>query len=289
MQETHQVSDGQGNLRVLDVYRCQIDGCGKLFQSRGALFTHLGWHKRRPVAKKGFADRFSGTRPLVPVGPGQKIEIPRKRFRKEESAVAVVLQATAEKAQQQLHEQTEQNNKALLEKLEWERQQNPEPQLKTQMLGEQSAQTKEEELLKELHGQVWLKETQYPPPVATIDVTQQHPPPQQKSKTTLSGGLSATVVASPLSGGSSVSGGPASRIHFVYDMVQAFIYFVSTNWSDVGSFFADKLDSLTHMMRDIKRSQVRIPICSAACVAFGFHLLVFPFVGCKGCLPTSMD
>ena len=73
---------------VLDVYRCQIDGCGKLFQTRGALFTHLGWHKRKPVAN--FADRFSGTRPLVPVGPGQKIEIPRKRCRKEESAVAAL-------------------------------------------------------------------------------------------------------------------------------------------------------------------------------------------------------
>lgn len=40
------MADAQGRVTVLEVYRCDFPGCGKLFQSRGALHTHqvcLAW------------------------------------------------------------------------------------------------------------------------------------------------------------------------------------------------------------------------------------------------------
>ena len=50
----------------------------------------MGWHKRKPHAKRGFSSAGS-----VVTGAGQKIEVPRKRFRKEHNdAVSVALHAS---------------------------------------------------------------------------------------------------------------------------------------------------------------------------------------------------
>lgn len=43
--ETHHVSDAQGNLTVLDVYRCDVVNCGKIFQTRGG-----NQHAAMPIA-----------------------------------------------------------------------------------------------------------------------------------------------------------------------------------------------------------------------------------------------
>ena len=39
-QEVHNLTDSTGRTTVLEAYRCDYAGCGKLFQGRGALHTH---------------------------------------------------------------------------------------------------------------------------------------------------------------------------------------------------------------------------------------------------------
>lgn len=56
LKETHSVIDKAGRITSVEVYRCDFPKCGKHFQSRGALQTHLGWHKRQP---KGAAATFA--------------------------------------------------------------------------------------------------------------------------------------------------------------------------------------------------------------------------------------
>ena len=69
-----------------------MEGCGKLFQTRGALFTHLGWHKRKPQAKRSLSDTNTAAAVITSMhaiasplpGTGtQKVEVPRKRIRKD--------------------------------------------------------------------------------------------------------------------------------------------------------------------------------------------------------------
>ena len=42
------MSDAQGRVTVLEVYRCDHPGCGKLFQTRGAFATHQARTRLRP-------------------------------------------------------------------------------------------------------------------------------------------------------------------------------------------------------------------------------------------------
>ena len=93
------MSDAQGRVTVLEVYRCDHPGCGKLFQTRGALHTHQvclpaptaardrtpahisrpqGWHKRRPKEGQTFLVHQVQKRQGVVM-----IETPRKRVRRE--------------------------------------------------------------------------------------------------------------------------------------------------------------------------------------------------------------
>ena len=45
-QEKYRVVGSDGKVSTLQVYRCDQPGCGKVFVSCGALYTHQGWHKR---------------------------------------------------------------------------------------------------------------------------------------------------------------------------------------------------------------------------------------------------
>ena len=76
-QEKMAVADAQGRVTTFDVYRCDQPNCGKLFQTRGALATHQGWHKRQPKAGQSMSwnKPNPGGRPMV--------EAPRKRVRRE--------------------------------------------------------------------------------------------------------------------------------------------------------------------------------------------------------------
>ena len=76
-QEKMAVADAQGRVTTFDVYRCDQPNCGKLFQTRGALATHQGWHKRQP--KEGQA--MSWNKPRLDGRP--VVEAPRKRVRRE--------------------------------------------------------------------------------------------------------------------------------------------------------------------------------------------------------------
>ncbi len=67
-----------------------MEGCGKCFETRGALFTHLGWHKRKPHAKRSLSDASTAAAAItnmhaIATAPPatQKVEVPRKRFRKD--------------------------------------------------------------------------------------------------------------------------------------------------------------------------------------------------------------
>ena len=97
------MADAQGRVTVLEVYRCDFPGCGKLFQSRGALHTHQvrlasscsfsvsqvrslsqafpcsqGWHKRRPKEGQTFMVQQVQKRTGAVM-----VETPRKRVRRE--------------------------------------------------------------------------------------------------------------------------------------------------------------------------------------------------------------
>ena len=79
------MSDAQGRVTVLEVYRCDHPGCGKLFQTRGALHTHQVCLPRtnccsrtpasRVAAAAGLAQAPSQGRADIPGTPGS--EAPR--------------------------------------------------------------------------------------------------------------------------------------------------------------------------------------------------------------------
>ena len=78
------MSDAQGRVTVLEVYRCDHPGCGKLFQTRGALHTHqvpsphqqlLETACSRGAAAAGLAQAPSQGRADIPGTPGS--EAPR--------------------------------------------------------------------------------------------------------------------------------------------------------------------------------------------------------------------
>ena len=75
--ELHSIVDAEGRQKMVEVYRCDFPGCGKLFQQRGALHTHQGWHKRRPKSGangKSAAPKVGQKRP-----PAEQVQLPRKR------------------------------------------------------------------------------------------------------------------------------------------------------------------------------------------------------------------
>ena len=86
--ELHSVVDAEGREKMVEVYRCDFPGCGKMFQQRGALHTHQGWHKRRPKSGangKSAAPKGGQKRP-----PAEQVQLPRKRQEGPSSAFRAV-------------------------------------------------------------------------------------------------------------------------------------------------------------------------------------------------------
>ena len=86
--ELHSVVDAEGREKMVEVYRCAFPGCGKMFQQRGALHTHQGWHKRRPKSGangKSAAPKGGQKRP-----PAEQVQLPRKRQEGPSSAFRAV-------------------------------------------------------------------------------------------------------------------------------------------------------------------------------------------------------
>eukprot|EP01045_Picozoa_sp_COSAG04_P024403 COSAG04_NODE_3040_length_3246_cov_2.669844_3_plen_188_part_00 len=84
LKEVHSVTDTQDKPAKIEVFRCDAPGCGRLFQTRDALQTHLGWHRRGGKRSATVDPASSAQHPLLP-----GLQVPRKRPKKEPDAAAL--------------------------------------------------------------------------------------------------------------------------------------------------------------------------------------------------------